>query len=163
MAAKEYGYNWVAVYSAGEPEWKKEGLPLWGNEPSGVADVAPVELPVVPPGKLPRSINAADFRKLVTETPNEVVVLDVRSAGEYAAGHLPGAINLPDDQFHANYDELVKKVPTNKRVLIHCVTGIRAEGVYHALATRGKYENTHGVQFLNATMSISADGSFTVQ
>ena len=161
--AKAMGYKWASVYSAGEPEWKDEGLPLWGNEPSGVVDAAPVDLPKVAPGTLDRAINAADFAKLMSESAADIAIVDVRSADEFAAGHLPGAINLPDDQFHANYDAMVSKVPTDKRVVIHCVTGIRAEGVYHALATRGNYQNPKGVQFLNATISISADGTFTVR
>lgn len=162
VKAKEMGYKWVTVYSAGEPEWKEQGLPLWGNEPSGVVEAAPASLPVVLGSKLPRTISAEEFKKLMAESAGSVTILDVRSADEFAAGHLPGAINLPDDKFHANYDALVGKVPTGKRVVIHCVTGIRAEGVYHALATRGKYENPKGVQFLNANISIAKDGSFNV-
>lgn len=161
--AKAMGYKWVSVYSAGEPEWKQQGLPLWGNEPSGVVEAAPADLPVVVGSKLSRAISAADFKKLMAESAAEVTILDVRSADEFDAGHLPGAVNLPDDQFHANYDALVGKVPTGQRVVIHCVTGIRAEGVYHALATRGKYENPAGVQFLNATIGVSKDGKFTTQ
>ncbi len=157
------GYKWVSVYSAGIVGWGNEGLPLWGNEPSGVVEAAPVDLPVVPPGQLPRSLGADEFRKLMTEARDEIAILDVRSPGEFAAGHLPGAVNIPDDQFHANYDELIKQVPTGKRVIIHCVTGIRAEGVYHAIATRGKYENPKGVQFLRATIGISPGGEFTIQ
>ncbi|HET97445.1 MAG TPA: sulfurtransferase [Desulfurivibrio alkaliphilus] len=158
--AKEMGYKWVSVYSAGEPEWKRDGLPLWGNEPSGVVDVA-IELPTAP-GGLPRTISGADFTKLMKESPNEVAILDVRSAGEFAAGHLPGAVNIPDDQFHANYEQLVKKVPTGKRVIIHCVTGIRAGGVYHAIATRGGYDNPKGIQYLDASMFVNSDGTFEI-
>lgn len=161
-AAKELGYKWVSVFSAGVPAWKAQSLPLWGNEPSGVATLEPQELPKVAPGKLSRSIGAMDFQKMMAEKSKEVVVLDVRSSDEYAAGHLPGAINLPDDQFYANYEQLVKNVPTDKQIVIHCVTGIRAEGVYHALATRGGYENAQGVQFLNAAINISSNGSFTL-
>lgn len=157
------GYRDLFVYLAGEPAWKEAGLPLWGNEPSGVVALEPKELPKVAPGTLPRSINAAEFNKMMAEKGGEIVILDVRSADEYAAGHLPGAINLPDDKFHANYEQLVSKVPTDKQIVIHCVTGIRAEGVYHALATRGNYANPKGVQFLNATISISADGKFDIR
>ncbi|MDF1614332.1 rhodanese-like domain-containing protein [Desulfurivibrio alkaliphilus] len=155
------GYRNLFVYLAGEPAWKDAGLPLWGNEPSGVVAMEPKDLPKVAPGELPRTIDGEEFKKLVTA--GEVVVLDVRSADEYNAGHIPGAINLPDDQFHANYEELVKKVPTDKRVVIHCLTGIRAEGVYHALATRGNYANPKGVQFLNNNINIANDGSFTIR
>lgn len=36
----------------------------------------------------------------------QVTVLDVRPAGEYAAGHLPGAINIPIDDLAARISEL---------------------------------------------------------
>lgn len=158
--AAELGYRNIFVYLAGEPAWKEAGLPLWGNEPSGVMAMEPQDLPKVAPGGLSRVINDDEFEKLVAA--GEVVVIDVRSADEYNAGHIPGAINLPDDQFHANYEELVKQVPTDQRVVIHCLTGIRAEGVYHALATRGNYENPEGVQFLNANISIASNNSFSI-
>ena len=32
---------------------------------------------------------------------NEVNVVDVRAAEDFAEGHIPGAINLPKDQWHA--------------------------------------------------------------
>lgn len=155
------GYRNLLVYLAGEPDWKEAGLPLWGNEPSGVVALEPHDLPKVAPGELPRVVSNDDFKKLVAA--GEVALIDVRSTDEYNAGHIPGAINLPDDQFHANFDELVKKVPTDQRVVIFCLTGIRAEGVYHALATRGNYANPKGVQFLSATINIAGDGSFTIQ
>ena len=43
------------------------------------------------------------FRRLRDE---EVLVLDVRPAAEYAAGHIPGAINVPHDQLAARLAEL---------------------------------------------------------
>ncbi len=135
-------------------------MPLWGNEPSGVV-AAPVELPMAP-GGLPRRVSISDFIMLVNASPREVAILDVRSADEFAAGHIPGAINLPDDQFHANYDEMIKKVPTGVRVLIHCVAGPRAEGVYHAIATRGGYDNPKGIQYLDAAIFFNPDGTFEI-
>jgi rhodanese-related sulfurtransferase len=43
------------------------------------------------------------FRRLRDE---EVLVLDVRPAAEYAAGHIPGAISVPHDQLAARLAEL---------------------------------------------------------
>jgi rhodanese-related sulfurtransferase len=33
-------------------------------------------------------------------TNNEVNVVDVRAAEDYAEGHIPGAVNLPKNQWH---------------------------------------------------------------
>ena len=45
-----------------------------------------------------------------------VTVLDVRPAEEYAAGHLPGAINIPVDQLKGR----LAKLPRGKEVVAYC-------------------------------------------
>jgi rhodanese-related sulfurtransferase/DNA-binding transcriptional ArsR family regulator len=46
----------------------------------------------------------------------QVTVLDVRPAGEYAAGHLPGAVNIPVDELADRLGEL----PTDVEVVAYC-------------------------------------------
>jgi rhodanese-related sulfurtransferase/predicted transcriptional regulator len=45
-----------------------------------------------------------------------VTVLDVRPAEEYAAGHLPGAINIPIDQL----ERRLAKLPRRKEIVAYC-------------------------------------------
>jgi rhodanese-related sulfurtransferase/biotin operon repressor len=45
-----------------------------------------------------------------------VTVLDVRPAEEYAAGHLPGAINIPIDELEAR----LGKLPRKREVVAYC-------------------------------------------
>lgn len=45
-----------------------------------------------------------------------VLVIDVRPAEEYAAGHLPGAVSLPIDELRRRLDE----VPTDQEVVAYC-------------------------------------------
>ena len=45
-----------------------------------------------------------------------VTVLDVRPAEEYAAGHLPGAINVPIDKLEG----YLSKLPKRKEVIAYC-------------------------------------------
>jgi rhodanese-related sulfurtransferase/DNA-binding transcriptional ArsR family regulator len=54
----------------------------------------------------------------------EVVVLDVRPAPEYAAGHLPGAVNIPLEQLEDRLAEL----PADREVVAYC------RGAYCVLA-----------------------------
>lgn len=45
----------------------------------------------------------------------EVVVVDVRPAAEYGAGHLPGAISVPPDRL-----ELLDDLPAGREVVAYC-------------------------------------------
>jgi len=49
----------------------------------------------------------------------EVTVLDVRPAVEYAAMHLPGAVNIPIDELAARLDD----VPDGSLVVAYCRGG----------------------------------------
>jgi rhodanese-related sulfurtransferase len=46
----------------------------------------------------------------------EVLVLDVRPEAEYAAGHIPGAVNVPHDQLVARLAEL----PESTEIVAYC-------------------------------------------
>ncbi|GIV02621.1 MAG: membrane protein [Fimbriimonadales bacterium] len=50
-------------------------------------------------------------------------MIDVRSADEYAAGHIPGAMNVPLDEIENRLDDLSRLGP----VLVVCQSGQRAE------------------------------------
>jgi rhodanese-related sulfurtransferase len=66
------------------------------------------------------------------------VVLDVRSPDEFAAGHVPGAINIPHDQLAARLDEL--PAAAGEEVVVHCQRGGRASKAEAVLRDAG-YEN----------------------
>jgi rhodanese-related sulfurtransferase len=50
---------------------------------------------------------------------NEVNVVDVRAAEDFAQGHIPGAINLPKDQWHTLKD--LRKDKTN---VLYCYSQV---------------------------------------
>ena len=52
------------------------------------------------------------------------VVLDVRTLGEFNAGHIPGAINL--DVSAPDFKEKAAALDKNKVFLVHCASGIRS-------------------------------------
>lgn len=52
------------------------------------------------------------------------MVIDVRSAGEYASGHLPQAVNIPLDEVEAVVP--VKVPDKNRTLLLHCASGMRS-------------------------------------
>jgi len=60
-------------------------------------------------------------------------LLDVRSRGEWAAGHLPGAVNLPLGELEQRLDE----VPRGRPLIVQCQTGARAAIAVSLLKARG--------------------------
>lgn len=62
-----------------------------------------------------------------------VRVLDVRKATEYTEGHLPGSINIAHTRLAGELDEL----PREKRLLVHCSSGVRASYASGLLAKEG--------------------------
>lgn len=50
----------------------------------------------------------------------EVTVLDIRPQKEYAAGHLPNAINIPPDEIAQRIAELESNLDSNKTIVAYC-------------------------------------------
>jgi rhodanese-related sulfurtransferase len=52
------------------------------------------------------------------------LVMDVRTAGEFVAGHLPSAVNLPVNEIEASWSRRIKD--KNQVLLLHCQSGLRS-------------------------------------
>lgn len=63
-----------------------------------------------------------------------VKVVDVRTADEFRAGHVPGAINIPFDQIAARAGELG---PASTPLLLYCRSGRRSGIAVKALQEKG--------------------------
>ncbi len=79
----------------------------------------------------PGVVDGATARKLVAAG---VKVVDVRTADEFAAGHVPGAVNIPHDQMERRYAELG---PSSTPLLVYCRTGHRAGLAIETLRKHG--------------------------
>lgn len=81
-----------------------------------------------------QSVEVADFNKAIAD--NNIVRLDVRSAEEYATGHIEGAINIdvrkPD--FEA---QSLQTLPKEKTIALYCRTGNRSKMAADILAKKG--------------------------
>jgi rhodanese-related sulfurtransferase len=75
------------------------------------------------------------------KNPNGALLLDVREPAEFAAGHVPGAINIPRGLVEfLIYQDLGypdKKVDTNRKIYVQCKTGGRATLAVAALQKIG--------------------------
>ena len=71
--------------------------------------------------------------------PDQLFVLDVRTPQEYAEGHVPGAVNVPQDQLASRLAE----VPKDKDVVIYCRSGRRSALAADVLAANGYSRLSH--------------------
>lgn len=69
------------------------------------------------------------------------IILDVRSKGEYAGGHIKGSINIPVDQLSNNLNKLKDK---NKPVITCCASGMRSASAKSILKSNGFAEVYNG-------------------
>jgi rhodanese-related sulfurtransferase len=67
------------------------------------------------------------------------LILDVRSKGEFAGGHIKGSINIPVDQLSANLNKLKNK---NHPIITCCASGMRSATAKGILTSRG-YTSVH--------------------
>ena len=78
--------------------------------------------------------NVNEFAELVADT--NVVVLDVRTASEFAEGHLERAINI--DYHQGDFVEKAKAtLPLDKKIAVYCRSGRRSAGAAGKLADEG--------------------------
>ncbi len=88
---------------------------------AGAAEPAPIE---------PAALNAR-----IAWADRSLVVLDVRTAEEFAAGHVPGAINIPHTELAARIQEL--DGARDGDIVVYCRTGKRSEQAFAVLEKSG--------------------------
>jgi rhodanese-related sulfurtransferase len=76
-----------------------------------------------------------DLGELVREG---ATIVDVRTKGEYAGGHIRGSVNIPLDKLVANMSKLKK----NKAIITCCASGARSASAKGILSSHG-FTNVH--------------------
>jgi len=66
-------------------------------------------------------------------------IIDVRSKGEYAGGHVKGSINIPLDQLHNHLKKFKSK---EQPIITCCASGMRSGSAKGYLKTQG-FTNVH--------------------
>jgi rhodanese-related sulfurtransferase len=82
------------------------------------------------------------FLAAIKANAQAIFVLDVRTPDEFAAGYVPGAVNIPHDQLASRISE----VPKDREVVVYCRSGRRSEMAGQVLSERGytKLEHLQG-------------------
>ena len=68
-----------------------------------------------------------------------IALVDVREPGEFLAERIPGAVNIPLSQFA----EAAKRLPKDKRVILHCLSGGRSKTALDLCGRMGLPVDTH--------------------
>ncbi|WP_281297241.1 rhodanese-like domain-containing protein [Flavobacterium limnophilum] len=72
-----------------------------------------------------------NYSELVKEG---ALILDVRSKGEFAGGHIKGAVNIPVDALRNNLSKLKDK---NHPIITCCASGMRSASAKNILKSNG--------------------------
>jgi rhodanese-related sulfurtransferase len=83
-------------------------------------------------------LEKTDFPQLVKEG---AIILDVRSKGEFAGGHIKGSINISVDQLSSNLHKLKDK---SKPIITCCASGMRSASAKSILKSNGYTEVYNG-------------------
>jgi rhodanese-related sulfurtransferase len=87
------------------------------------------------------TISQQDLLALMATPANKTVVLDVRTAEEFAEGHIKGAINISHKQINANLSKIIAF--KDQTVVVHCRSGRRAISAENDLRAAGFSDLRH--------------------
>ena len=80
------------------------------------------------------NITVQEAKKLM-DREDGYVILDVRTEEEYAQGHIPGAILIPDYEIEQKAEEIL--TDKNQMILVYCRSGRRSKNAAQALLELG--------------------------
>ena len=135
-----WGYKNTTVLKGGAKAWDGKFFP--GDPGSKIVYVKKLK---------PGQISATEFKKVASETPKNMLILDVRDAG--MKGQIPGSLNIPQAQLA----DRLAEVPKDKEIIIYCNTGIMA-----SMSIKTLQDNGYTARYLNAVVQVSPDGSFEI-
>ena len=72
-------------------------------------------------------------------------LLDVRTRGEFASGHLPGAVNIPLQELGARLKDAGAK---DQSIVVYCLSGQRSAQAKHMLTADG-FSAVHDLGAMN--------------
>jgi rhodanese-related sulfurtransferase len=82
-----------------------------------------------------KQLNVTDFENIRNSEGDEVVILDVRTPGEFAEGAIPDAILI--DINGSSFVADTAKLDPSKKYLVYCRSGMRSMKACSYLASKG--------------------------
>jgi rhodanese-related sulfurtransferase len=103
---------------------------------------------------------AYDVKKFLNDAKNKkIVVIDVRTLGEYAMGHLPEATNVP---IATSLEGELKNFHKDKTIVFMCAAGKRAGAAYYMVKDK-RPEIADKVFFLDAAVQYLPGGDTVIK
>ena len=87
------------------------------------------------------TISQQELLALMVVPASNTVVLDVRTAEEFAEGHIKGAINISHEQINENLAKILAY--KDQTVVVHCRSGRRAVSAENDLRAAGFSDLRH--------------------
>jgi len=92
-------------------------------------------------GGVADNVNVATFSQF--EQNADAQLLDVRTAQEYAEGHIEGSVNI--DIFSTDFDQQVQQLDKSKPVYVYCRSGRRSANAMARMKDAG-FTEIHNLQ-----------------
>jgi rhodanese-related sulfurtransferase len=93
-------------------------------------------------------LDKTDYAELVKKG---AIIVDVRSKGEFASGHIKNSINIPVDQLSNNLSRLKDK---SKPIITCCASGMRSASAANILKNAGYVEVFNGGGWMSLNNKI---------
>lgn len=87
------------------------------------------------------TISQQELLALMATPASNTVILDVRTAEEFAEGHIKGAINISHEQINENLAKILAY--KDQTVVVHCRSGRRAVSAENDLRAAGFSDLRH--------------------
>lgn len=114
---------------------------------AAVAAGRPVSDVLIREGRLYHDVSAEEAARMIardrTTKPDQIMIVDVRTAKEYAARHVPGATLIPVEELNTRY---MSEIPlTIEKVFVYCQAGDRSRLACDYLSRQG-YMNLYNIR-----------------
>ena len=103
-----------------------------------------------------RQITMEEAAKRMEQEP-AAIILDVRRPDEYQAGHIPGAINIPNETI--GREELPQLPDKDQTILLYCRSGNRSKQASEKLAALGYTQVLEFGGILDWTGQVVTEGA----
>lgn len=142
VKARALGYRNVLVAEAGYPGWQE----LYGSA-GGVA---------VKAGDAEGAIDIEQFKAILKDKPESIMLIDVRDREEYAVSHFPTAVNMTVDMV----EKQAAQMPVDKPIVFVCATGARSGEAYYLF--KDLRPEVKDVYYLEATIKFGDNNSYEI-